>query len=60
MQSQDERGLGLKSDIGGGIIIVVSFLLIVQSLYVLVLLCASYNRQPLVFGLPERDQSHNV
>ena len=58
MQSQDERGV--LYDIGGGIIILVFCLLLVQSLYVLVLLCASYNRQPLVFGLPERDQSHNV
>ena len=58
MQSQDERGL--LYDIGGAIIIFVSCLLLVQSLYLLLLLWVSYNRQPLVFGLPERDQSHNV
>ncbi len=58
MQAQDDRGL--LYDIGGGIIIFVSCFLLVQSLYLLLLLWASYTRQPLVFGLPDRDQSHNV
>ena len=58
MQSQDDRDV--LYDIGGGIIIFVSFLLLLQSFYLLLLLWASYTRQPLVFGLPERDQSHNV
>lgn len=58
MQSQDEKDLVI--DIGGGIIIFLSLLLIAQSLYLLFLLWASYTRQPLESGLPERDQSHNV
>lgn len=58
MRSQNDRGL--LYDIEGGIIIIVSFLLLVQSLYLLLLLWAAYTRLPLVFGFPGHDESHNV
>ena len=58
MQSQDD--IGLLYEIGGVIIILVFSLLIVQFVHLYFFLWASYNRQPLVFRLPERDESHNV
>ena len=58
MLSQDDRVL--LYDFGGYIIILVFCLLLFQSLYLLLLLWASHTRQPFVFALPERDQSHNV
>ena len=58
MQSQNNRGL--LYDFGEGIIIIVSFLLLLQSFYILLLCWAAYTRRPWVFGLSERDQSYNV
>ena len=58
MQAQNDRGL--LYEIGDGIIIIVSFLLLLQTVYILLLLWAAYTRRPWVFGISEHDQSHNV
>ena len=58
MQAQNDRGL--LHDFADWIIVIVSFLFLLQTSYILLLLWAAYTRRPWVFGVSEHDQSHNV
>lgn len=58
MQSQNDRGL--LHEFADVVIFIVSFLFLLQTYYILLILWASYTRRPWVFGTSEYDQSDYV
>lgn len=58
MQARNDRGL--LHEFADGIIVIVSFLALLQIVYILLILWASFTRRPWVLGISEYDESDNV